>query len=108
MAAIGGSVAVASALAPRQFLRVFGIPGEEVTGAAVFGWRLFAARTAYISMRAAQGSEEARDTFLPVQFLDQAVFWHAYRGGLVPKRAAVMAAAASGAIIALDLRWRLS
>ena len=38
--------------------------------------------------------------------MDQVVFWHAYRTRSVPRRAAVLAAAASGAIVALDLRRR--
>ena len=102
MAAIGATVAAASAVAPVQFLRVFGIERREVTGAAVFGWRLFAVRTAYISGMALRGNETAREAFLPVQLLDQAVFWHAFARRSVPRRAAVLAAAASGAIIALD------
>lgn len=106
MAAIGLGAALGSALAPRPFLRVFGIPGEEVTGAAVFGWRLFAVRTAYLSTRALRGDPGARAAFLPVQALDQAVFWHAFATRSVPRRAAVLAAATSGAIVALDLARR--
>jgi hypothetical protein len=77
-----------------------------VTGAAEFGWRLFAVRTAYLSALSARGGAAARAAFLPIQLLDQAVFWHAYASGSVPRRAALMAAAASGAIIALDLSRR--
>lgn len=107
MAAIGGGVALASALSPKSFLRIFGIPPEDVTGAASFGWRLFAVRTAWLSAMALRGNTTARDAFLPVQVLDQAVFWQAYRAHSVPRRAALMAAATSGVIIALDLRRRL-
>lgn len=107
MAAIGGTVSVLTAIAPRTFLRPFGIPPEEVTGAAAFGWRLFAVRTAYLSALAARGDTTARDAFLPIQILDQAVFWHAYAQRSVPRRAPVLAAVTSGAIIALDLRRRL-
>ena len=39
MAAIGGAVAAASAAAPQTFVRAFGIPPREVTGAATLGWR---------------------------------------------------------------------
>lgn len=106
MAGIGAGVAVASAVAPRTFLRLFGIAPREVTGAAAFGWRLFAVRTAYLSGLALRGDETAREAFLPVQVLDQVVFWHAFRQRSVPRRASLLAAATSGAIIALDLRRR--
>ena len=108
MATIGAAVAAGTALSPRRFLRVFGIAPADVTGAAEFGWRLFAARTAYISALAWRGNRVAEEAFLPVQLLDQAVFWHAYATRSVPRRAAVMAAGASGAIIALDLVRRSS
>lgn len=103
MAAIGGVVALGSAVSPRALLRLFGIPPAEVTGAAAFGWRLFAVRTGCISVLAARGNAVAQEIFLPVQVLDQAVFWHAYATRSVPRRAAVLAATASGAIVALDL-----
>lgn len=106
MAAIGGTVALASARSPRAFLRVFGIAPSEVTGAGAFGWRLFAVRTAYLSGLAWRGNSTARDAFLPVQMLDQLVFWHAFKTRSVPRRAALLAAATSGAIIVLDLRRR--
>ena len=106
MAAIGVGVAVGSALSPRTFLRAFGVAPHEVTGAAEFGWRLFAVRTAYLSALALRGDEAARAAFLPVQVLDQVVFWHAFANRSVPRRAAVMAAAASGAIVALDVNRR--
>jgi len=106
MAAIGATVAASSALAPVQFLRAFGIDRREVTGAAVFGWRLFAVRTAYLSALAMRGNETARAAFLPVQVLDQMVFWHAFATRTVPRRAALLAAGASGAMIALDAARR--
>ncbi len=105
MAAIGGAVAIASATAPRRFLGLFGV-GADATGAAVLGWRLFAVRTAAISALAARGDATARDLFLPVQVLDQAAWWWGYRRGELPLRTALMAASASGAIIALDLARR--
>lgn len=106
MAAIGGTVAVGSALSPRAFLRLFGIHPGDVTGAGAFGWRLFAVRTAYLSALAARGDETARAAFLPIQLLDQVVFWHAFATRSIPRRAAVMGAAASGVIVALDMRRR--
>ena len=106
MAAIGGTVAVASALSPRAFLRVFGVDPDEVTGAAAFGWRLFAVRTAYLSALAARGNSTAESAFLPVQLLDQLVFWHAFATRSVPRRAALLAAGTSGVIIGLDLLRR--
>ena len=106
MALIGAAVASGAALAPRPFLRLFGIAPEEVTGAAAFGWRLFAVRTGYLSALAFRGNDTARDAFRPVQLLDQAVFWHAFATRSVPRRAALMAAGASGAILVLDGRRR--
>jgi hypothetical protein len=63
-------------------------------------------RTAVIGAAALRGDERARAAFLPVQIADQAVFAHALRTRAVPPRAAVMAMAASGVIIALDLATR--
>ena len=108
MAGIGAAVAMASVASPRRFLRLFGIPGHEVSGAAALGWRLFAVRTAYISRLALGGNETARAAFLPIQVLDQAVFLHAFATRSVPRRASLMAAAASGAIIALEAARRRS
>lgn len=106
MAAVAAGVATASMLSPRAFLRLFGIPGHEVTGAAAFGWRLFAVRTGYLSALAARGDDAAVAAFLPVQLLDQVVFWHAFATRSVPRRASLLAVATSGAIIVLDLRRR--
>lgn len=106
MVAVAGTVAATSALSPRLLLRLFGVAPADVTGAAEFGWRLFAVRTAFISGLAARGNTTARDAFLPIQLLDQAVFWHAFASRSVPRRTAVLAATASGVIIALDLSSR--
>lgn len=106
MAAIGGTVSVAAALAPRRMLRLFGLPPEQATGAALLGWRLMAVRTAAISGLAVAGNPTARDLFLPVQFADQATWWWGHARGELPRRTTVMAATASGAIIALDLLRR--
>jgi len=108
MAAIGGTVSVASAMFPRLFLRLFGVPSREVNGVATFGLRLFAARTAYLSVLALRGNTTARDAFLPIQLLDQVVFWHAFKTRSIPRPGAVLAAAVSGVIVALDVRRRLS
>jgi hypothetical protein len=105
MAVIGGAVSVASAFAPRPFHRVFGVADQD-TGASRLAWRLFAVRTAAISLRAARGDRAAEELFLPVQILDQAAWWWGYRRGEVPLRTAALAATASGAIIALDLKRR--
>jgi hypothetical protein len=106
MTTIAAVVALGSAASPRQFLRPFGVDPADVTGAAELGWRLFAVRTGYLAVRAARGDASAQAAFLPVQALDQAVFWHAFATRSVPRRAAVMAAGASGAIVALDLARR--
>lgn len=105
MAAIGGAVSVACALAPKQFLRVFGVAHED-NGTGRLAWRLFAVRTAGISLLAARGDRTAQELFLPVQIMDQAAWWWGYSRGEVPLRTASLAAAASGAIIALDLKRR--
>lgn len=102
MATIGAVVSTGVAVSPRTFLRPFGIQAEEVTGAGALGWRLFAARTGYLSARALAGDGAARESFLPIQLLDQGIFWHAFATRSVPRRAAAMAAATSGAIVALD------
>jgi hypothetical protein len=107
MIAIAGTVAFASAFSPRLFLSAFGIRPQDVNGVALFGWRLFAVRTGFLAMLAWRGNETAREAFLPIQILDQAVFWQAFATRSVPRRASLMAAAASGVIIALDL-WRRS
>ncbi len=108
MAGIGMAVAITSALSPRTFARAYGIPPSDMTGGGAFGWRLFAMRTAYLSARALAGDRAARDAFLPVQVLDQAVFAHALRTRAIPRPAAVLAMLTSGAIIALDLERRRS
>lgn len=108
MAAIGGTVALASTIAPKSFLALFGLPAAEATGAAVLGWRLMAVRTASISLLAANGNTVARDLFLPVQIMDQATWWWGYRRGELPLRTAALAATASAAIIALDVSRRAS
>ncbi len=105
MAAIGLSVSIASAIAPGLFFRTFGI-SEPPSGAAKLGWRLFAVRTATLSVLAASGNPTARDAFLPVQVLDQATWWWGWSRGEIPLRTAALAATASGAIIALDLNRR--
>jgi hypothetical protein len=103
VAVVVGGAATAS---PRALLRVFGIAPREVTGAAALGWRLFGVRTAAIGAAAARGDERARAVFLPVQVADQAVFAYALRTRAVPRRAAVMAMATSGVVVALDLAAR--
>ena len=105
MAAIGLAVSVGSAAAPKRFLQLFGVVHED-TGAGRLGWRLFAVRTAAISVLAARGDRTAQELFLPVQLADQAAWWWGYRRGELPLRTAALASLASGAIIALDLRRR--
>jgi hypothetical protein len=107
MATIAALVAVGAAVAPVPFMRIFGIGAEQLTPSALLAWRLVAARNTMIAARAAQGDEAARDLFLPVQILDQIAWWQLHRGGHLARRPTLMAAAASGLIIALDLRRRL-
>ncbi len=105
MAAIGLGVSAASALAPVLFHRTFGL-AEEPTGSSRLGWRLFAVRTATLSVLAARGSHTARDAFLPVQLMDQAASWWGRSRRELPLRTTLMASVASGAIIALDAHRR--
>ena len=117
-AAGGGSAERAAVLDDREAERRLGqrladraaaILVVVAVGAGVLtfiGWRLVAARNVYISALALRGNETARDAFLPIQLLDQVVFWHAIATRSVPRRAGLMAAGASGAIIALDVARR--
>ena len=106
MAAIGGAVAATSTVAPRPFLRLFGVADQD-NGAGRLAWRLFAIRTASVAVLAARGDRTARELFLPVQLLDQGAWWWGYRCGEIPLRTAALASAASGGIIALDLARRV-
>lgn len=107
MAAIALGVAIASTAAPGPFLRLFGLGSEQLSPAALLAWRLVAARNLAISVRALRGDTSARDLFLPVQALDQLAWWQLFGSGRLSLRATAMAASASGAIVALDLRRRL-
>jgi len=106
MAAIGLGVGIGAALSPAALAGLYGIPPREMTGAGAFGWRLFGVRTVYLSSLALNGDVSARRAFLPIQLLDQAVFAHAYATRSIPRRAAALAMATSGAIIGLDLIGR--
>ena len=105
-AAIALAVAAGSLVSPGTLIRLYGVDPAEMTGIGAFGWRLFAMRNVALGVAALRGSESARNTFLPVQILDQGVFLQAYRSGSVPKAAALGAMATSGAIIVLDLLRR--
>jgi len=102
------TVGLAAAASPQRFLGLFGVDRREVTGAAAFGWRLFAARNLVIGFEAHRGDRTALGFFLPVQIADQIVFAHALRTGAVPRYGALMAMGTSGLIIALDLLRRSS
>jgi hypothetical protein len=106
MAGIAGTVAIGSAFAPRSFLRLFGIAPDEVTGAARLGLGLFATRNAYIAVNALRDDPAAKASFLPLQVLDQAVFWRAYATRSIPRPGALLAITVSGAIVAIDLQRR--
>lgn len=107
MAAIALAVAAGTTLFPRAFVRLYGFDPDTMGPAGRFGWRLFATRNLYLSTQALRGDPRARDAFLPVQVLDQGVFWHGFATRAMPRSSAVLAAATSGVIIALDLRRRL-
>lgn len=106
MAGIAGTVAIGSAFAPRSFLRLFGVAPDEVTGATRLGFGLFATRNAYIAVQALRDDPAAKAAFLPLQALDQIVFWRAYATRSIPRPGALLAISVSGAIVAVDLRRR--
>lgn len=106
MVAIGGSVGLLGYVVPGALQRAFGIPPAEIRGAGEVGWRLFAARNLYLTVAALRGHEWAIRAYGPLQGLDQVVFWHALVTRSVPRRTAVLAIAASGAIVALDVQRR--
>lgn len=106
MIALGGSVGIAAALAPTFLQRSFGIAADDVTGSNKVGWRLFATRNLYLTARAMKGDPTAIQAFGHLQSLDQVVFWHAFAKRSVPRRTAVLAAAASAAIVGLDIHRR--
>lgn len=108
MAVIAATVGVSAALAPRATLRCFGVAGPDVTGATAFSLRLFAVRNVYLAAGALRGDPSAVRAFLPVQVLDQAVFWHAFATRAIPRPGAVLAAGVSLAIVGLDRRRRLA
>lgn len=106
MIALGGGVGVAAALSPALLQRAFGIPAGDITGAGQLGWRLFAARNLYLTLRAVRGDASAVAAFGQVQALDQAVFWHSFATRSVPRTTSVLAAMTSLAIVGLDAHRR--
>lgn len=103
MAAIGTSVSLMSIAAPRLLLKILGLPPAQLTPAASFGLRLFAARTLMVCALAVGGNETARRMFLPLQALDQLAWWDMYRRGELGLRPTLTATLISGAIILLGL-----
>lgn len=106
MIAIGGGIGLAAAISPTMLQRAFGIDPSEITGANLFGWRLFATRNLYLTAKALQGDATAISAFGQLQALDQVVFWQALATRTVPARTAVLAAATSAAIVVLDRHRR--
>lgn len=106
MIALGGGIGAAAAIAPTLLQRTFGVPRADITGAGQLGWRLFAARNLYLSVRAAQGDATAMAAFGHLQALDQAVFWHAFATRSVPRSTSLLAAATSLAVVGLDAHRR--
>ena len=79
---------------------------DQLNGGALFGWRLFALRNLGIAGAALAGNRDASLLITLVQFPDQVVFAVGARRGEIPVRTARMAAATSGAVIALGLAAR--
>jgi len=106
MIVLGGGVGAAATAAPGLLQRAFGIPAGDITGAGRLGWRLFATRNLYLTLRAVQGDPSAVAAFGQVQALDQVVFWHAFATRSVPRTTSVLAALTSLAIVGLDAHRR--
>lgn len=107
MAAVALTASIASICSPTLFHRTFGLAGQD-TEASRLAWRLFAVRTSAISVLALAGNQTAIGLFGPLQLLDQVSWWSAHRRDELPLRTAVLASAASGVIIALDIDRRRS
>lgn len=104
LGAVGIGVGLSFVVAPRLVFRLFGMDPAEVTDGAKFGWRLFAARNLIIGGAVASGSAGAQQLVVPIQAVDQVVFWASWKRGEIPLRTAVMSAATSGVVIALASR----
>lgn len=105
-ASIGIAVGLGAALAPRTLLRLYGVDPDEMTGAGVFGWRLFAGRNLVLGCAGVAGVRSARDAILVIQAADQLVFLHAYRTRSIPRATAALAMATSGVVVLADLAAR--
>ncbi len=103
VAAAGISLGAGAAVAPGPLSRLAGLPAGEMTGTAALGLRLFAVRSLVVGDAALTGSRQARRIVLPIQLLDEVVFFHTLATGSVPRRLALMAIATSGAAIAACL-----
>ena len=104
MTAIAGTVAALALVRPRLLVRLLMADPDELTGIGRFALRLFATRNLWIVARTLQGDPSAARAYLPIQALDQAVFWHAGLRGEVPRRTAALAASISGVIIVAGVR----
>ena len=100
MAALATAVAALSIGRPRLLARLLLLDPDEVTGTTRFALRLFATRNVWVVWRSLAGDEQVQDAYVPVQYLDQAVFWGSALDGSIPKRSAALTAAVSGVIIA--------
>lgn len=106
MVAIGAAVGVAAAVAPDTLQRAFGVPAADIAPSSRVAWRLFATRNLHLTARALRGDQGALGSYLPLQVLDQLVFWHAFATRPVPRRTSGAAAATSAVIVGLDLARR--
>jgi hypothetical protein len=104
LGAVGILVGLSFVFAPRLVFRLFGMNPGELTNGAKFGWRLFAARNLVIGTAVASGSRGGQQLVVPIQAVDQAVFWVSWKRGEIPLRTALMSAATSGLVIALASR----
>lgn len=104
MAGIAAMVAALSVGRPRLLARLLLLDPDEMTGTARFALRLFATRNAWVVWRSLAGDAEVQAAYVPVQYLDQAVFWGSALDGSIPKRSAALTATVSGVIIAVGRR----
>ncbi len=89
-------------------MRVYGVPPEQMTGGADFGWRLFGVRTLYLSLAAIAVTNERGPRSYRCRCSTRRCSRTPYGSETIPKRSAVLAMSTAGAIIALDLLRRSS
>lgn len=104
MAGIAATVAALALIRPRLLMRVLLLDPAELTGPGLFALRLFATRNVWVVWRSLQGDPSVQDAYVPVQYLDQMVFWASACDGAIPRRTAALAASISTVIVVAGRR----